>query len=243
MAEQFACMQCLQYVNFIYVLHVLLFQVSEFTLADCQTNTSTSLLRSLCHKDDSVILGTRFQDAEEGAIEEQLLANSASGSGAIEHDPCSLFRPPKSSGASTSTATEEEQLSAPGPLPLGVSVVDQSIVVFGIVFPRAAEKHRLQMLEHFAEHIKQHQAKGGGGGVVGAAASAVTAAGGGSSKSAAAEAVQMNIFTAVLSSLKGLVAAKAKFGQDDVKAAAVKLILGKYIKSNPQSQFSAFHRR
>jgi hypothetical protein len=42
-----------------------------------------------------VILGTRFQDAEESAIEEQLLANSAAGSGAIEHDPCSLFRPRK----------------------------------------------------------------------------------------------------------------------------------------------------
>ena len=70
-------------------------QVSEFSLADGQSSTSTSLLRSLCHSDDSVILGTRFQDTEEAAIEDQLLANSASGSGAIEHDPCSLFRPTK----------------------------------------------------------------------------------------------------------------------------------------------------
>ena len=70
-------------------------QVSEFSLADGQSSTSTSLLRSLCHSDDSVILGTRFQDTEEAAIEDQLLANSASGSGAIEHDPCSLFRPGK----------------------------------------------------------------------------------------------------------------------------------------------------
>ncbi len=70
-----------------------LIQVAEFTLADGQSSTSTSLLRSLCHSDDSVILGTRFQDAEEAAIEDQLLANSASGSGALEHDLCSLFRP------------------------------------------------------------------------------------------------------------------------------------------------------
>ena len=41
-----------------------------------------------------------------------------------------------------------------------------------------------------------------------------------------AEALQMNIFTAVLSSLKGLVDFKAKFLADDVKEAAVKLILG-----------------
>ena len=36
----------------------------------------------------------------------------------------------------------------------------------------------------------------------------------------------MNIFTAVLSSLKGLVDFKAKFLADEVKEAAVKLILG-----------------
>ena len=41
-----------------------------------------------------------------------------------------------------------------------------------------------------------------------------------------AEALQMNIFTAVLSSLKGLVDFKAKFLADEVKEAAVKLILG-----------------
>ena len=98
---------------------------------------------------------------------------------------------------------------APGPLPLGVSVVDQSIVVFGVIFPRVAQKHRLQMLEHFSEHLKQHQGNKRGGSV------------------AAAEAIQMNIFTAVLSSLKGLVEAKAKFGQEDVKKAAINLILGK----------------
>ena len=88
--------------------------MAEFTLADGQSNTSTSLLRSFCHADDSVILGTKFQvrlplpkcisvetpplrsqfqDAEESGIEDQLLANSASGSGALEHDPCSLFQP------------------------------------------------------------------------------------------------------------------------------------------------------
>ena len=150
--------------------------MSEFSLADGQSSTSTSLLRSLCHSDDSVILGTRFQDTEEAAIEDQLLANSASGSGAIEHDPCSLFRPtkkgiPKSLDCQTDLLmlpvtyrrrrlVVADELSAPGPLPLGVSVVDQSIIVFGLVFPRAAQKHRLQMLEHFSKLIKD-QAKAG----------------------------------------------------------------------------------
>jgi hypothetical protein len=33
----------------------------------------------------------------------------------------------------------------PGSLPLGIAVVDLSIVVFGVVFPRVAQKHRLQV--------------------------------------------------------------------------------------------------
>ena len=171
-------------------IHLHQFQVAEFTLAENPgSNTSTSLLRSLCHKDDSVILGTRFQDAEEKAVEEQLLNNSASGSGALEHDVSYLFK----------------VYTGDWPLPLGVAVVDKAILVFGLVFPRVAQKHRLQLLEHFSEHIKQASAQKG------------------------AEAVPENIFTAVLSSLKGLVEAKSKLGnQEDVKQAAVKLILGEF---------------
>ena len=65
----------------------------------------------------------------------------------------------------------------PGPLPLGVAVIDSSVMLYGRVFPRVPHKHRLQMLEHFTECIKQ-------------------------AKSARQQAVQINIFTAVLSSLK-----------------------------------------
>ena len=45
-----------------------------------------------------------------------------------------------------------------GPPPLGVSVIDLSIVVFGRTFPRAANKHRLQMLNHFTECLKSAKA-------------------------------------------------------------------------------------
>lgn len=67
--------------------------------------------------------------------------------------------------------------SVPGPLPLGVAVIDSSVQLFGLVFPRVAHKHRLQMLQHFSDCIK-------------------------SSKSARQQAVQINIFTAVLCGLK-----------------------------------------
>ena len=65
----------------------------------------------------------------------------------------------------------------PGPLPLGVAVIDSSVGLYGQVFPRVADKHRLQMLEHFSECIR-------------------------SAKSSRQQAVQINIFTAVLCSLK-----------------------------------------
>jgi hypothetical protein len=80
-------------ISFTHLATDLVFQVSEFTLSDTpQSTATTSLLRSLCHADDAVVIGTSLTDAEEADLEEQLLANSAAGSGALEHDPCSLFR-------------------------------------------------------------------------------------------------------------------------------------------------------
>jgi len=88
----------------------------------------------------------------------------------------------------------------PGPLPLGVAVIDMSVSLFGQIFPHVANKHRLQMLDHFAECIRH-------------------------AKSSRQEAVQMNVFTAVLSGLKGLTEAKTTFGQEDVKKSAAALII------------------
>ncbi|MGH0155117.1 UNVERIFIED_CONTAM: hypothetical protein FKN15_028696 [Acipenser sinensis] len=139
--------------------------VTEFTLTDNSANTTTSLLRSLCHYDDSVLLGSWLQETDHKSIEDQLQPNSASGSGALEHDPSSIYlRVPVGE-------------AIPGPLPLGVSVIDASVALFGVVFPHVSFKHRLQMLDHFAECIKQ-------------------------AKGVRQQAVQLNIFTAVLSALK-----------------------------------------
>lgn len=75
-----------------------------------------------------------------------------------------------------------------------------SVCLFGQIFPRVANKHRLQVLQHFSECIKQ-------------------------AKAARQEAVQMNLFTALLGGLRGLTEAKANFNQEDVQAAAVSLII------------------
>lgn len=68
----------------------------------------------------------------------------------------------------------------PGPLPLGVGVIDAAIALFGLAFPHVAPKHRLQMLRHFGECVKQ------------------------ANKNLARQrAIQINVFTALICALKG----------------------------------------
>ncbi|XP_054653928.1 HEAT repeat-containing protein 5B isoform X2 [Dunckerocampus dactyliophorus] len=170
--------------------------VAEFTLTDNSSNTTTSLLRSLCHYDDSVLMGSWLQETDHKSIEDQLQPNSASGSGALEHDPSSIYlRVPVGE-------------AIPGPLPLGVSVIDASVALFGVVFPHVSFKHRLQMLDHFAECIKQ-------------------------AKGVRQQSVQLNIFTAVLSALKGLAENKSSLGPEEVRKSALALVMGALDNPNP----------
>lgn len=52
--------------------HLLRMLVAEFTLAENTANTTTSLLRTLCHADDSIILGTWLQETDHRNIEDQV---------------------------------------------------------------------------------------------------------------------------------------------------------------------------
>lgn len=53
--------------------HLLRMLVAEFTLAENPANTTTSLLKALCHADDSVILGSWLQDTDHHTIEDQVV--------------------------------------------------------------------------------------------------------------------------------------------------------------------------
>lgn len=46
--------------------------MAEFTLTDNSSNTTTSLLRSLCHYDDSVLMGSWLQETDHKSIEDQV---------------------------------------------------------------------------------------------------------------------------------------------------------------------------
>ena len=147
---------------------------------------------------------------EEDSIEEQIILMPAVyGAGAIEHDLSCLYRPLLGVD------------SQPGPFPLGVAVVDASIVVFGLVFPRAAHKHKFQMLDHFFQHLSRQQLTVNSSSTFG-----VNSGGSIAQSPTRAEALNVNIFAAVLASLRGLTEFKVTLtGHDDIRKAFVQIIL------------------
>ena len=151
--------------------------MAEFTLAENPANTTTSLLQQQCEPDGSaVLLHPDLQDSDYYLLQQQLLPNSAAGSGALEHDPCSLY------ALGTDRSDRSQNVgNVPGPLPLGVAVIDASITLFGHVFPRVLHKHRLQLLIHFEDSIKQAKTR---------------------------QAVQTNIFAGLLAALRNVAEAK-----------------------------------
>ncbi|KAI5699542.1 hypothetical protein M8J75_004605 [Diaphorina citri] len=152
--------------------------VSELTLGENPANTTTSHVKTFCYSGESVLLGSGLQETDHRIIEDQLqTVNSVAGSGALEHDICCLYRA------------------------LPEVIVDASVVLFGSLFPKISNKHRLKILDCFSDYIKH-------------------------AKSARADAVTTNVFAALLCSLKNVNDVKGNIGQEDVKKAATTLILG-----------------
>ena len=46
--------------------------VAEFTLSDNLASTTTSLLRSVCHRDDSILLGSWLEETDHQEVEEMV---------------------------------------------------------------------------------------------------------------------------------------------------------------------------
>ena len=81
------------------------------------------------------------------------------------------------------------------------------------MYPKVPNKHRLQMLLHFTECIqKQATSK---------------------ANAACKQAMQINIFTAVLGSLKSLAETKTELGDDSIRKATLKLVMETLCHSNP----------
>ena len=87
--------------------------VTEFALSNTLANTTTSLLRAMCHHDDSILLGSWLEETDHQDVEEQLQPNSAAGSGALEHDHTSVFIAENKVHVSVVQVTAESAVSAP----------------------------------------------------------------------------------------------------------------------------------
>ncbi|CAF4616163.1 unnamed protein product, partial [Rotaria sp. Silwood2] len=99
--------------------------------------------------------------------------HSTSGSSALEDDETYLYRRDTSLTSfniinylfrSSSTTDNNSnnayysrlvELNIPDPLPLDVAVIDASILLYGTIFIRVPNKHRLNMLQHSIDIIKQ----------------------------------------------------------------------------------------
>ncbi|OWA50765.1 HEAT repeat-containing protein 5B [Hypsibius exemplaris] len=174
--------------------------VTDFTLVENQSNTTTSLLRGLCRNEDALLLGQWLQDTDQKLIEEQLQPNSASGSGSLEHDATAVYK--------------KYDHDLPSPLPIGVAVIDFSLLLFGKMFVFLPTKHQQQILEHLAACIKQ-------------------------AKSQRQQALLINVFTALLSALKNLNEAKNELLTEPVVSAFVSLIHIGIISSSPMMRCAA----
>ncbi|CAF0928332.1 unnamed protein product [Brachionus calyciflorus] len=171
--------------------------VAEFTMADqVNSNYVTSLLRSVCHSNDLILFaGNMLQDSEYKSIEDQLAPFSASGCETLEHDVTYLYQKNPKNGVHQSA------------LPLGVSVIDASILLFGQIYPKCPNKHRLQILQHFIDLIQKQKVN--------------------------KQALQINIFTSVLNCLKNLAEGKHEIGDEPIRKATLKLIMEFLSHSSP----------
>jgi vesicle coat complex subunit len=169
-----------------------------------------------------------LRETDYQSIEGQLLLHSTTDSGALEHDETYLYRRDRSSTSfniinhlfhsSSPTDTNSPnayyspptELNIPEPLPLGTAIIDASIRLYSNMFIHVSNKHRLNMFQYFIDLIKQ-------------------------SKDARQEAIEINILTAVLLSLKTLAKTKqyALIDDDNLKKCACTLILQTLSHSNP----------
>uniref|UniRef100_A0A7M4E4K2 HEAT repeat-containing protein 5A n=1 Tax=Crocodylus porosus TaxID=8502 RepID=A0A7M4E4K2_CROPO len=98
--------------------------------------------------------------------------------------------------------------SVPKPLPPTILVISAAAHLFGVIFSHTAESQRLQVLEQLLDSIKQ-------------------------TKGSRQQIVQLNVVSACSSFLKHLASCKGSLGPEEVKKAALNLVMGALESSNP----------
>jgi len=160
--------------------------VSEITMSDSLNGpNATSLLSDLLTPTERILLGSESVDDLNNIIEGQLGSNTAVGASTLEHDSTYLFR--------TKSDLEHH------PLPITTALIDASIIVFGRIYPRVANKHKFQMIKHFKECIR-------------------------TAKANKIEALQLNIYGSILTGLKGIVEEKYSLSEMELINSAREMV-------------------
>ncbi|ODM96075.1 HEAT repeat-containing protein 5B [Orchesella cincta] len=121
--------------------HMLRFVIWELTLNDNVANTTTSLFTRVCQS--NAIFNSLVSDHV--SIEDQLQPTGAAGSGAIEHDPCSLYQ----ELAEFFVFFAGLFSSPPFPPRRG-----RHRLRYRALRPHISTKHRTQLIDHFVECLK-----------------------------------------------------------------------------------------
>jgi hypothetical protein len=164
--------------------------------------------------------------------QEQLHPHSTTGFGAFEHDETYLYRRDTSltsfnlanylfssssnDNSSNMNCSSPTELKIPEPLPLNIAVIDASIRLYSRIFTRISNKHRLKLFQHFIDLIKQ-------------------------SKDVRQEAIQINILTAIVLSLKTLAETKqvSPLNDNNLNKCLCTLIIQKLNHPNPMLRCAA----
>uniref|UniRef100_A0A915L3D9 Uncharacterized protein n=1 Tax=Romanomermis culicivorax TaxID=13658 RepID=A0A915L3D9_ROMCU len=117
--------------------------VADFTLTDnVNVILSTVYEFSQFNHQGSAHLRYCFEDSDHRMIENKVLFDHHSCIGALENDIYEL-------------CDRDRDMESPNSFPTHVSLIDASIILFGVMFPNVPNKHKIQMLDHFNECVKQ----------------------------------------------------------------------------------------
>ncbi|KRX92301.1 HEAT repeat-containing protein 5B, partial [Trichinella pseudospiralis] len=119
--------------------------VSEFTVVDGSNVNCTSLLHDFCCNEEAILFDLSFLLCDYRQIEE-LIHPIAQKPVAVAGSELNVFE--------LCLQTDKIAFMQPA-LPLSTALVDASVMLFGHVFPYVQSKHRVQMMEHFVDCIKQ----------------------------------------------------------------------------------------
>uniref|UniRef100_A0AC34Q6C8 HEAT repeat-containing protein 5B n=1 Tax=Panagrolaimus sp. JU765 TaxID=591449 RepID=A0AC34Q6C8_9BILA len=118
--------------------------VADFSLSDNpQSSTCSSIISKLCSSTDTVFLSGWVRNTTQSELEEELYLSHLPNDKTFENDPLVLIN-----------SSVVDGYNWPEPLPVNVSSIDASILMFGRIYPLASPKQKLQLTNHFLNIFK-----------------------------------------------------------------------------------------